>query len=369
MAGKSAEPVGTELVTFAPDNPIAVVQSSEKFDTLLGQIREVVRNHKPDLATQKGRDAIAALAYKVARTKTALDDAGKKLNEDARKQIDAVDEQRRRIRTELDALRDEARKPLDLWEVAEAVRKETIDAVLGVIDASTSFPETYTAAEISERIVGLEATEFDAEIFQEWLQIAIAKKTKALETLRGVYTRTLKAEADAAELETLRKQNAEREAREAEQKAAREAEEQRQREAKEAEERAAREAEQAAAAERAAEEKRLADAKEAARLETERLAEAASQAAAEKQRELQAEIDAANAEAQRLREADEARQAEEKRIADEQAAREKDRAHRSAVMKAAKEALMAHTGIAEEAAKKAVLAIVAGEIPNVTLTF
>ncbi|WP_277750417.1 hypothetical protein [Croceibacterium ferulae] len=42
------------------------------------------------MTTAKGRKAIASLAAKVARTKTAIDDAGKKLNEEARAKINAV---------------------------------------------------------------------------------------------------------------------------------------------------------------------------------------------------------------------------------------------------------------------------------------
>jgi colicin import membrane protein len=49
-----------------------------------------------------------------------------------------------------------------------------------------------------------------------------------------------------------------------------------------------------------------------------------------------------------------------------QAKRDADQAHRGKVMSAAKVALMA---VGEEAAKKIVLAIRAGEIPAVTLTF
>jgi colicin import membrane protein len=45
-----------------------------------------------DVTTEKGRKAIASMAYKVARTKTAIDEAGKKLNEEARARINAVDE-------------------------------------------------------------------------------------------------------------------------------------------------------------------------------------------------------------------------------------------------------------------------------------
>lgn len=344
---------GTELSTFAPDHPIEVFQNAEKVDELLRKISEVVDAHVPDLTTVKGRDAIKSLAYKVARTKTALDEAGKGLNETARKQIDAVDESRRNIRAALDALRDRARKPLDDWEAAEARRKDEVAEKLRFItnvvmlcsaaDASSSY--------IDAELIALNKMEFDADIFGDDLGIAVAKKTSAMSTLGELYRRAVKAEADAAELAKLRAEQQEREAQEfarAEEK----------RLADEAE--AARKADEDRA--KAAEEKRLADIKAA---EDRAAKEASDKVAAA----AQAKIDAANAETARLKKIEDDRIAAEKQAADEQAAREADRAHRGKLMGEAKTAIMAHSGATEEVAKKIVLAIVAGEIPNVTLRF
>lgn len=346
-----SDETGTEIVTFAPDNPVAIFQTPDQVDKLIAHIEEVVKAHKPDTSTKKGRAEIASLARKVVTTKTTLDAAGKGLNEERRALIDAVDEQRRSIRTRLDDLRDLARKPLDDWEAAEAERERLVKITMDLIDGSTNFPDSYTAAEIQARIDGLTATEFDADIFQDMLPLAISAKTKALESLSGHLTRTVKAEADAAELDKLRASQAERERQdllrqeqEAEQEREREREAQRQQEIADAET------------------KRLADIAEAEK----RATEAATQKAAQ---EAQALIDAANAETKRLQDAEDARVAEENRIAEEQRVREADRTHRGAVMKSAKEAIMTHSGATEEVAKKIVLAIVACEIPAVSLVF
>lgn len=72
-----------------------------------------------------------------------------------------------------------------------------------------------------------------------------------------------------------------------------------------------------------------------------------------------------------------ARVASEKAEADRQAAAQRkadekraaDREHRGKVMGIAKAAIMAAGGVGEEAAKKIVLAIGAGEIPAVSITF
>lgn len=351
---KSEPETGTELATFAPDNPVAVFQSGDQVDALISKIEALVNSHVPDLTTKKGRAEIASLARKVVTTKTTLDAAGKGLNEERRALIDAVDEQRRSIRTRLDALRDKARKPLDDWEAAEVVREATVKVAMDLVDDATNFPDSYTSADIQSRIDGLTALEFDADIFQDMLPLAIAAKTKALESLGGHLTRTQRAEADAAELETLRAANAERDRIEQD----RIAEETRK---AEADAEAARQVQAAADAET----KRKADIAEAERVAT----EAATQKAAQ---EAQAKIDAANAEAKRLQDAEDARVADAARLQREQDARDADRAHRGAVMKAAKEAIMkvgTGDGVNEASARLIVLAIVAGEIPNVSLVF
>lgn len=352
----------TELATVTAETALAVLTSPEKFDELIGKIRAEVASHVPDLTTKKGRDAIKSLAYKVTRTKTALDDAGKELNAGKRAEINAVDEVRRKVREDLDALAADARKPLDEWEAKEAERQAAITLTMKVIQNSTEFPDSYTSGEIQTRITALNALEFDADIFQESLEIAIGAKSSVLESLNASLLRVTQAEADAAELAELRRKDAERVENDriaAEQAAQIEAD------------RIAEESRKAEAA--AAEAQRLADAESA---ETKRLADikaaedrAAANAKAEADRVAKEAIDKANAEAEALRQAEANRKAEEDRIYKETVVREADKAHRGAVMKATKEAMMSSGDIDENAAKKIVLAIVAGEVPNVKLAF
>jgi len=86
----------------------------------LAQIRAEIDAFVPDVSTKKGRDAIASMAYKVAKSKTALDGLGKELVAEL-KQIPAlIDAERKRMRDTLDAWRDEVRKPVDDWEAEQA---------------------------------------------------------------------------------------------------------------------------------------------------------------------------------------------------------------------------------------------------------
>ena len=118
--------ISTDIVSLVEASPVLVLTDKDRFSQFYEAMRRECDAHEPDLSTDKGRKEIASLAYKVARTKTAIDDAGKKLNEQARAQISAVDESRREIRKQLDDLKDEVRRPLTEWEDAEKQREQDV---------------------------------------------------------------------------------------------------------------------------------------------------------------------------------------------------------------------------------------------------
>ena len=67
------------------------------------------------------------MAYKVARSKTTLDDIGKELVAGWKDQAKEVDANRKLARETLDALKIKVRKPLTDWEEKEAKRIEGIE--------------------------------------------------------------------------------------------------------------------------------------------------------------------------------------------------------------------------------------------------
>jgi len=83
---------------------------------LFKMIEDQTAGFVPDLETIKGRDEIAALAYRVARSKTALDKAGADLTADWREKTKAVNDVRKEIKVWCDELRDRIRQPLTDWE-------------------------------------------------------------------------------------------------------------------------------------------------------------------------------------------------------------------------------------------------------------
>jgi len=371
---KAIEPATeSTVVALIEANPVVVFTNPEKFDAFYEKVAEEVRGHVPDLTTDKGRKAIASLAYKVARSKTALDEAGKALTEDKRAEIKKVDEARKVIRDKLDALKAEARRPLDEWEAAEEARVVKVKATIKQFQDSAVVSIDDSAETVRDRLDTIQGVEITAEVFQEYEAAARAQLANATAALTAAAERLEREAEERAELERLRQEKAEREQREADERRVAEAKAQAEREEQARKDREAEEARQAEervaqAAKRAAEQA-AADAERKAREEQEARDRAhAEQLAAEKRRADEAEA-ARKAEADRIaaEKAAAEREAEAKRRADEK--RAADREHRGKIMGSAKAAIMAAGGVGEEAAKKIVLAIAAGEIPAVSIQF
>lgn len=348
-----AEPT-TDIATIIETNPVAVLLDQRTYSDFLKHIKAETDAFVPDLSTATSRKEIASLAYKVTRTKTAIDNAGKKLNEDARSKINKVDEQRRKIRGELETLAEQVRKPLTDWEQAEEDRIEAAAKFFDVVRAFRHIQHGAGSGAIRDQLDTINEMTVDAAVLRERADEAAAALEDAKHYLTAQLELMLRAEADARDLEKLR---AEQEAR---QKAEREAA------AKANQERIAKEVAERAAAEAA---KREAEAAERARQEEQRKAQEAIDRAEREKREA---IAKAEREKQALIEAQERAEAEriasERRAAEAQAARDADEKHRAAVKAAASEAIAA-CGCAKRTADKIVLAILAGEIPNVTLRF
>lgn len=362
----------TALIPLVEANPVIVLTDSEKFNRFYAEMKRETDAHVPDLKTATGRKAIAALAYKVARTKTAIDDAGKKLNEEARASIAKVDEARRDIRERLDALKDEVRKPLTEWEAAEEKRTADCNAVIERIRGDQVVSLDDTAAGVSARADAVAAIVITEDQFAELHPVATQLRDNAVRTLEAAAARLTQEEADRAELERLRAESAARQEREAAERAAADARARAEAEAAEA----ARREEAAAVAEKARLEAAEKAAEERARLDAERKAaeerEAADRAhaealAAERKRADDAEA-ARKAEAEQAARAQAEREAAERQEAEQRTRREADIQHRGRIMAEAKAAIMSH-GIGETAAKAVVLAIKAGEVPHVSITF
>ena len=351
----------TELIVLPPPESVRTVFTTPKgLEPYLQQIRTQLDEFKSDVSTKKGRDAIASMAYKVAKGKTALDNLGKALVDEMKREPAMVDAERKRMRDTMDQWKEEVRAPLTAWEEAEEARQARHKA--GIEWFQLRAKEYHdldlqelrgSLAEVSGKVVDAAWEEFEAE--------AHRAKAKAVEALTAAVAAREKHEAEQAELAKLRAEAAAREQKDREERIAREAAE-----------RAQREAEAKAQAEREAAIKREAEAAAAAERRELELKLAAERAEREKaealQREQQAKADAERREA-------EAVAAEQRRVAaiaeaeaKEAKRREADKAHKTAVNRAALDAFVAG-GMTEECAKLAVTLIAKKAIPAVSITY
>jgi len=300
---------GSDLLVVEQLNAMELF-TGQAMDPLIEQIKALVDRHVPDVSTARGRGDIASLARRVASSKVILDDLGKDLVADWKEKAKKVDIVRKKMRDELDALRDRAREPLTLWEQAEVERLRQV-----------AFERTYSLA----------WDEAHAEQDLRERERMIAEK-------EAVFARQEEEERRKAEAERLERERKERE----------------ERIAREATERANREAEAAIQREKDRAEK----------AERDRIAADAR---------AQAEKEAAVRDAER-RTREEADRRDRERVAAEKAERERqgrlaaNRNHRARIEREAEDSI-AELGLTREDAQTIVAAASKGEIKHVLIQY
>lgn len=318
-----------DLVVIEKKNAMAVFTNNDQLDPLIEAIEKEARSLVPDVTTKKGRDAIASMAHKVARSKTYIDNAGKDLVAELKALPKQIDESRRVVRERLDALKDEVRRPLTEWE-AEQERIKAEEAMNALHVEALAMNEEFDR-QLAARI---ESDHEMALLMNDAFDRDQAEKKAEAERQRIAHEEEIKRLAAAAA------------AREVEQRAQREREE---------------------AAHREAVLKAQAEQAERDRIAAEQKAEADKKAAVEaERRKAQEEADRIRREAEQR---EQARLAEEKRKADEQARREADVKHRKAVGVEVVKALVANTSLTRDQAIEVLTAVKDGRIPHTGISY
>lgn len=358
----------TALEAFSKENGLKDVVEKAKKET--DRLLEAA-----DLTTKKGRDAIASNARKPVKLKTTLDKLAVGSTEEMRQKIAAVNANRNYMKIELDHMRDKIRKPLTDWEEAEKKRVSDInDAIARIKNAGRAADPVngnlLTLDELKQNKKYLEDFKVD-DSFQEFKSEVEMIHQKSLDFVNQSIEAEEKRLSEQAELEQLRKEKEEREAKEYEEqlkeearleeakrqeeekaRLKREAEEEKQRaeqaekDAQEAKQRAEIEREEA---EQRAEQQRL-EAEENARVEKEEAAQREKEAAEKAERDLLQK---------------QAEEAEEKRIA-----QEKLEANKKHVINIKNQAITSLNKIISKAeAERVIKAISEGKIDHVTINY
>jgi hypothetical protein len=292
-------------LVFVPGGVEAIVARIER------EARE--QAEKLDASTAKGRAARRSLGFKVARSKTAIDDGGKALKAEWQAKIAPIDGDRRDARDRLTALRAEIEAPVDEFEAAEEARIAANQNAIAAMEALTDRLADLSTDEIQARAASIQPFDWSVEF-----------RVRAERVRAGVVAQLKVAYGEAAQRETEARAEVARQAEEAERQRLAAIEAQRVREeqiAAEAAERATRDAE-----ERAAREAREAEERAQATLRAQAVAAEQERAAA-----LRREIEAAEALARVEREK---AAAEEKAERDRVAAEQKAEADKAAAIEA-----------------------------------
>lgn len=329
-----------DLVTIEQTKVVAVFQAGG-LDPYIEKIKSEASNLVYDVETSKGRKEIASMAHKIARSKTYLDGLGKELVSGIKNQARVIDDERKKMRDELDQLKADVRRPLDEYEQKE---RDRIDAIQKTIHWFSSVSEfEYAASDAAQNALARVKELPIDDTFGEFVEKAAKEKDRAMILLEAKTVSLKEQEAEKAECERINLERIEMERQDREERIA-----------KQAAERARREAEDTA--------KREAD-----RVERERQA----QIDAAKRSELEALLAAERAEKEKqdaIRRERMRVEQERKANEDAEAKRAADREHRTEVINAAIDAIVA-AGVSSSIAKTVVAVIAKGNIPHIKIEY
>lgn len=298
------------------------IYSCGGLDLTLDYIRAEVALLDADVSTGAGRDAIRTMAMAVRKAKVILEDLGKSLVDDQKKQLAVIDGERRRMKDALDELAVEVRRPLTEYEDEQKALK--------------------AAKELAAQIVKDEAEAHTMNVIEDERRAVAAEKAEL-------------CRLDSERVQKEREDRIAREAAEAAVKREREANEEKVRDGIRREEqlkldKERLERERVEAADRVEREK--AEAQERADRKTREAVELAERTAREEADRIKREAAAV-----------------EERARLEKEKREADTKHRGQINTAVMAALIDRANLTKEQAMEVVIAIVRGEVPNTTIAY
>jgi len=156
-----------ELVIIEKQNVMGVFTNRELLTPLLEKIKIAAMIETFDASSDKGRKAIASMAYRVAQSKTYIESHGKELVAELKELPKLIDSNRKFAKDFLDNLRDTVRKPLTEWEAEkEAIKlKEQIeiDHCLALIENM----EWILKKKESDDRIARERAEYEARVLEQ----------------------------------------------------------------------------------------------------------------------------------------------------------------------------------------------------------
>jgi hypothetical protein len=220
-ATRVAENRGVALLPALPD-PGTIFVSGGTDDLVAGIRATALREAQGlDISTERSRKAIASLAAKVGRTKTAIDEAGKRLKKERSKVLAEIDPERKKCWESLESLQKEIRKPLTDWENIDKVRIARHEEQFAAISELFESRHGNTSDQLREKLQAVQ--EWKERDWEECSQVAKKVLENVEHWLKVHHAAALVAETEKLELDRLRKAAAEQAQKERDERIATEA--------------------------------------------------------------------------------------------------------------------------------------------------
>jgi hypothetical protein len=331
MTNQTAEILPMETGSIAVYNP---------FRSQLAELKKLNSSLVFDYEDPKGNKDARSHVFKLRRTKSALEDARKAEKQQSLEYGRKVDGEAKEINAELEAMIEVHQKVIDEIEQRDKKRIEAIQVRIANI-AKYQECAGHDSTETAKALETLRAIIIDGA-FGEFQAEAQKVRELSIRLQEAEHASAVKREAEAVELERLRKANAEREQQERDERIR-----------QEAASKATAEAERIAAEALAASDKRVKDAEDAKKAAEEKAA-----------RDAQTAVEA---ERKRVAEA-------ERKDAEETATRAADTEYRAKINNEALNAIIEHCNsdkadITPEIAKSIIKAIAKGLIPHIKIIY
>ena len=181
----------------------AFFSDGKNLDKAYGRIEKLANGLVADVATKEGVSQIKSCARQIASAKTKIDNLGKQVVAELKKLPGVIDENRRNFREKMEALQAEIRRPVTEIEEREA----EIDRIKAVHQQLISAD----SATIKQNIEAVKAIALTAEKWKESLEKATKAVNGEINALETMLKAAEKREAEARELDELRKKQEEAE--------------------------------------------------------------------------------------------------------------------------------------------------------------
>ena len=204
---KNIEPIKIEedysVTVTHKENLLSFFRNGANLDGLYNVVETKARALVADVTTKEGVSQIKSTARQIASIKKRVDDLGKDIVAELKDLPKHIDANRKKWREDMEALQEEIRRPVTEIEEREAEidRIKTVHQKLISADSAT----------IRQNIEAVKAIALTAEKWKESLEKATKAVTGEIAALETMLKAAEKREAEARELEELRRKQEEAE--------------------------------------------------------------------------------------------------------------------------------------------------------------